>query len=562
VRWLVFLVSIAVATGIEAQERILSFNSQIQIGARGELTVLETIAAQVEGQQIKRGILRDFPTDYQDRYGRRVTVPFDVLSVKRNGQAENYSLARQKNGTSVRIGNANVMLPRGRHVYEIIYLTDFQVGFFDKHDELYWNVNGNGWTFAIDEISAEVSLPKAVPAAELKVEAYTGPFGAKGRDYTASARDGGASFRTTKRMEAGEGLTLVLMFPKGIVAPPSTRNKVDRWLKDKRGEALGTAGFLLLAAFLYLCWTMVGRDPRAGPPFPRYEAPTGLGPAGVRYLDKMKCDDRCFASALLGLGQRGYMSIKEAGGYYVLERTGKDVAWLPGEKEVSVLAPPPPGTRAIGPDYDAEVQVARAQLGEALRQHYGESLFSRNTTVTGVGMALAGGILFMMFGLDAATASMIAAALAMAAVLALALKLVPAYTKEGRRLEDEVEGLRQYLSVAEGDELARLKMPPRTKEEFAKFLPYAVALEVEKTWAEAFAKVLGAAALAQATSNYFSTSSDGGFSNSGHFVDSIADMGRTISAASTPPASSSGSSDSGGGGSSGGGGGGGGGSGW
>jgi uncharacterized membrane protein len=207
-------------------------------------------------------------------------------------------------------------------------------------------------------------------------------------------------------------------------------------------------------------------------------------------------------------------------------------------------------------------------MGEALKQHYGDSLFTRNTTVTGVGMVLAGGILFLMFGLDAATASMIVAALAMAAVLVLALKLMPAYTKEGRRLEDEVDGLRQYLSVAEGDELARMKMPPRTKEEFAKFLPYAVALEVEKTWAEAFAKVLGAAALAQATAGYYSTSSSDGYSNSGHFVDSIKDMGTTISSASSPPSSSSGSSDSGsgggdsGGGSSGGGGGGGGGSGW
>jgi uncharacterized membrane protein YgcG len=572
VKCFVFLVSIALTTGIQAQERILSFNSQIQIGAKGELTVLETIDVQVEGRQIKRGILRDFPTDYRDRYGRKVTVPFEVLSVKRDGQAENYSLSRQKNGVSVRIGNANVMLPRGRHVYEIAYRSDFQVGFFEQHDELYWNVNGNGWTFAMDEISAEVGLPTPVPAGELKVEAYTGPFGARGRDYTATARDGGASFRTTRGLGAGEGLTIVFMFPKGVVAPPSVRSKFDRWLKDNLGEAVGAAGFLVLASLLYLCWTAVGRDPRAGPLFPRYEAPTGLGPAGVRYLDKMKCDDRCFASALLGLGQRGFMTIRETGGYYVLERTGKDVAWLPGEQAVSVLAPPPPGTRAIGKDYDAVVQAARAQLGEALKQHYGDSLFTRNTTVTGFGIFLAGGILFAMFALDAATASMIVAGLAMAAVLAVAARFMPAYTVEGRRLDDEIEGLRQYLSVAEGDDLARMKMPPRTKEEFARFLPYAVALEVEKTWAEAFAKVLGAAALAQAAASYYSSSSDSGsmFSSSSGFVDSIADMGRTISAASTPPASSSGSSggsggsssSGGGGGSSGGGGGGGGGSGW
>ena len=108
---------------------------------------------------------------------------------------------------------------------------------------------------------------------------------------------------------------------------------------------------------------------------------------------------------------------------------------------------------------------------------------------------------------------MIVAAIAMAGGARCSpSKLLPAYTEEGRRLEDEIEGLRQYLSVAEGDELARMKMPPRTKEEFAKFLPYAVALEVEKTWAEAFAKVLGAAALAQATAGYYSTSSSDGYS--------------------------------------------------
>ena len=177
-------------------------------------------------------------------------------------------------------------------------------------------------------------------------------------------------------------------------------------------------------------------------------------------------------------------------------------------------------------------------------------------------------IYIAMLVLGAVPPVIIVVGVAMAAALFLASKLLPAYTVEGRRLEDEVEGLRQYLSVAEKDDLAREKRPPRTKEEFAKFLPYAVALGVEKTWADAFAKVLGAASLAAATAGYYSSSSsDSQLSVSG-FTDSIADMGGTISSASTPPASSSGGSgDSGGssssgGGSSGGGGGGGGGSGW
>ena len=568
-KWIVFFIGVILSTGTNAEERILSFHSSVQIAADGWLTVTESIAAQVEGRQIRRGILRDFPTDYRDRLGRSVTVPFDVVAVTRDGRPEPWSANRQANGVSLRIGSANVMLPHGRHVYEITYRTRWQLGFFDDHDELYWNVNGNGWTFAMDRISADVSLPvtgaAAVPAAQLKVEAYTGAFGARGRDYEAVARDGGAAFRTTRAMRPYEGLTIVFMFPKGVIAPPSARQKFDRWLKDNLGEAVGAAGFLVFLSFLYWRWSAAGRDPRSGPAFPRYEAPRGLGPAGVRYLDRMKCDDRCFASALLGLGQHGYLRIREDRGAYELERTGKAMEWLPGEAAVAVLAPAK-GVRAIGAAHDPEVQQARAALDIALNKHFGEQLFSRNLGSLFLGVVLAAATMGAMFVLKASLPVMVAAAIAMGIALFAAAKLLPAYTGEGRRLQDEVDGLRQYLGVAEGDDLARMKMPPRSKEEFAKFLPYAVALGVETAWADAFAKVLGAAALAAAAADYYSSSSSDYHHGVGGFTDSIADMGRTISAASTPPASSSGGSGSsgggGGGGSSGGGGGGGGGSGW
>ena len=571
-KWLVLFVFMAVTTGIKAEEKILSFHSNIEIAADGGLTVKETIDINVEGKQVKRGILRDFPTDYRDRLNRRVTVPFAVASVMRDGNPEAFAVSKQANGVSVRIGNANVMLPPGRHVYEITYRTRWQLGFFGSHDELYWNVNGNGWTFAMDEISAQVSLPRAVPAGELKVEAYTGAFGSTARNYTAEARDGGASFRTTRRLPPYEGLTIVFMFPKGIVAPPSLRAKFDRWLDDNLGEAVGAAGFLFFLSFLYWRWTVVGRDPRSGPPFPRYEAPRGMGPAGARYLDRMACDDRCFASALLGLGQRGYLRISQGSGLYKLERTGKsvdNVEWLPGEQAVAGLAPAV-GANFIGTTYDPAVQQARAALDAELKKHFDDKLFSKNGGSLVAGFVLAAAVLGAMLVLGAVLPVIVVVGVAMGAALYAAARLLPAYTVEGRRLEDEVEGLRQYLSVAEKDDLARQKRPPRTMEEFAKFLPYAVALGVEKTWADAFAKVLGAAALAAATASYYSSSSRDSQHSVGGFTDSIADMGGTISAASTPPGSSSGGSGSGSGGSSssssggssGGGGGGGGGSGW
>jgi uncharacterized membrane protein len=109
-----------------------------------------------------------------------------------------------------------------------------------------------------------------------------------------------------------------------------------------------------------------------------------------------------------------------------------------------------------------------------------------------------------------------------------------------------------------------MQAPQLTPEEFARQLPYALALDVEKTWADRFAALLGTAAVAQAVSSYYHGSDFGSGSFSvGDFSSGLDAMGSTVSAASTAPGSSSGSSGGGGGGgSSGGGGGGGGGSGW
>src|SRR2546430_11462590 len=98
---------------------------------------------------------------------------------------------RLANGERIRIGSADVMLSPGRHVYEITYRTSRQLGFFSDHDELYWNVNGNGWTFPFDRLSAEVRLPAPVPAGPAQLVAGTGPPGARRRGYQEVAAHGG-----------------------------------------------------------------------------------------------------------------------------------------------------------------------------------------------------------------------------------------------------------------------------------------------------------------------------------------------------------------------------------
>jgi len=544
-----------------AQERVLDFHSDIRIDADGGLYVTERIEVQVEGREIKRGILRDFPTDYRDRTGARVRVPFQVVAVSRNGTTEMWSVGEWENGERIRIGNAAVMLPPGKHVYEITYRTSRQLGFFEKHDELYWNVNGNGWPFAMDRIAADVKLHTEAPATQIRVEAYTGAQGARGRDYRATARTGGASFETTRQLGPNQGLTIVVMFPKGSAREPTSLERVLWWIGDNKSVLPGAAGLVVLILFLWWRWNLVGRDPRAGPAFPRYDAPQGMGPAAVRYVDKMGFDDRCFASGLLGLGARGMLRIRQGLDGYRIERTGTEVALLPGEQALAALVPKSAGVKTIGKTHDPAVQTVRGLLERELALHYDGKLFSRNRGSWITGALIAAVSVVAMIMLEAPIVPNVAFGVLMAIVLGVFAKLLPAYSVEGRKLQDAIQGLRQYMSVAEKDDLARVKAPPQTPQEFARLLPYAVALDVEETWADRFTAILGAAAVSAAVASYYSSDFGGGqFSGSG-LASSLSGMDGTISSAATPPGSSSGGSSGGGGGggSSGGGGGGGGG---
>ena len=83
-RWLCGVGAAVGALGLaHADERILDFHSDIAIAADASMQVSETIRARAEGDRIRHGIYRDFPTDYRDRYGNRVHVDFEPSALSR-----------------------------------------------------------------------------------------------------------------------------------------------------------------------------------------------------------------------------------------------------------------------------------------------------------------------------------------------------------------------------------------------------------------------------------------------------------------------------------------------
>jgi uncharacterized membrane protein YgcG len=305
-----------------ADERITDFSSDISIAETGTLTVVETISVVSEGDQIRHGIFRVIPTAYRDRLGRRVRVSFNVLSVKRDGREEPYTVDAVDDGERIKIGSADVLVEPGGHTYAITYTTGRQIGFFDDYDELYWNVTGNFWDFRIDHARAKVKLPFG--ARVKQYDFYTGEAGSKAKNAEAEQPyEREIEFATTGPLGYHEGLTIAVGFSKGAVIPPTAAELRDQFIRDNAGTIVASAGVLILFIYFMVAWYTHGRDPKRGVVIPLFAPPKDFSPAAVRYVHRMAYDRKSYAASLVNMAVKGYLTIAEMAGIYTLARTGK-----------------------------------------------------------------------------------------------------------------------------------------------------------------------------------------------------------------------------------------------
>jgi uncharacterized membrane protein YgcG len=557
------------AGSLAAQERILTYDSQVQVNADGSLEVTERIGVHAEGNNIRRGIYRDFPTRYKDRYGNRVVVDFQMIDVLRDGKPEPWFTEKKSNGVRINTGNDDFLPVPADFTYTLRYRTTRQLGFFADHDELYWNAIGNGWEFPIERGSVEVRLPSPVPADRLQVEAYTGAQGQQGNAYDAKVTGPGiARWLLTQPLAPGEGFTVVMGFPKGTVTAPT---RTQRWLwllKDNRGVLIALAALISLLAFCLRRWQRLGRDPKPGIIITRYDPPAGYSPAGLRFMQRMSYDTRCFSSDLLSLAVAGHVRIQREKGFlsddWELQKTEDGTPPPVEEQRILQSNLFKGGLRQLELKNTnaAIVSAAQSAHSAALEKRFKPALFARNGGSIAIAaiIALVGAAASLVLsGGGGIPFIMIVAGLMLIAVVVFGV-LIKAPTPAGRELLDEIEGLKRYLSVAERDELKNLPGPDAPPvldgKRYERLLPYAVALEVEDAWTKKFTVAAGAAAVAAATAgiSWYHGSNIGDLDGFTKAVGSS--LSSQIASSSSAPGSGSGG---GGGGSSGGGGGGGGG---
>ncbi|TCL75864.1 DUF2207 domain-containing protein [Rhizobium sp. BK251] len=635
VLWLATPLSLS---SVSAAEVINSFRSAVEVERDGQMQVSETLDVQVEGREIKRGIFRDFPLTFLDANGRRADVDFEVVSVERDGRPEPWHSESIGGGIRIYTGEQDVFLDPGRHSFTITYRTNRQIRYFADHDELYWNVTGNGWRFPILSASADVTLPEGAIAED--VNFFTGPQGSTAHNARVTEQGNRVDFEMTRPLAVGEGLTIAVKLAKGVIAPPSASQERMWFLKDNLDLILGFGGLAVVLIYYTRAWLAVGRDPARGVMVPRWDPPDGLSPALVNYVDNKGFSGQgwtALSATALDLAVKGYVVLEDLDSRIIIRRTGKA---LPpnlesGQQALLDNLGGEGSQLVIDKANGVKVQKIGQKFRSAIEREHRGQYYKANVLyiVGGVllsALFLAGIVLFgklheeaiplivvplflsvfasilavsigkafhrhssllvriirvVVFAIIGVVAvSVLSGFVAMLATSAAENEQLPllvaitgifianfvffflmgAPTPLGARLMDGIDGLRQYLTLAEKDRMNMQGAPTMSPQHFETLLPYAVALGVEKPWSRAFEAWLAAAAAGAAAAAYspgwYSGHSYGSFSDRiGGFSSS---MSSTIASTIPAPRSSSSSGFSSGGGFSGGGGGGGGGGGW
>ncbi|HET9605103.1 MAG TPA: DUF2207 domain-containing protein [Gemmatimonadales bacterium] len=591
-RAVVLLIVLLLPVSLTAQDTgwvIQSFDAQYSVKADRTINVIEQITVDFGSLQ-KHGIYREIPVSYAKvldagapvRAGT-VKVGLDVLSVTDEQGRKLGTQVSSGNNVRIRIGDPDVTVS-GVQTYIIRYRLDRGLGFFDDHDELYWQVTGTNWPVPILKASATVDLPAdgadRADGAGSSAWCYAGWAESNSNERCTAAVTGPGQYAfSASRLDPGEGLTMVAAFPKGVIAAPTAADK----LRDEASFWWPVLLPLLGFFGMFSRWRSKGREPDPGSIVPNWHPPAGLPPGAAGTLVDQRADMDDIVATLLDLAVRGYINIAEVpsnltatlGEDSFLGKALRSLGLSKTDWELSRTAKPLPGdlvpyetTVLDGVFDDGSTTRRMSDLHNEFYTHISaikegmydflvkERLFPRSPASVRNGYLVLG-ILLTIAGIPigaVTTNVVLGAGIALTGIIILAFSgIMPAKTADGARRWREVKGLEEYIRRAEKSELEMSQGPERTTELFSALLPYAVALDVSDIWVSQFAGVLAS----QPPNWYVGTS---GQFNVGNFSSGLSSF--QTAATRTMGSSPGSSSGSGGGGSVGGGGGGGGGGSW
>jgi uncharacterized membrane protein YgcG len=550
----------ALASSASARQlKIQKFSSEIFVQPDSALDVTETIEANFIGAW--HGLYRSIPIEYVTPQGFNYTLFVKLEDATDDaGRALKVESSRERHYLKwkIYVDDATDAV----RTIRLHYRVSNGLKYFEDHDELYWNVTGDEWDVPLENVSAEILLPTGVTG--IRALEFTGSYGSRAQNAEATISDNRVKVSVSRPLSFHEGLTVVVGWDKGFVTEPGTSEKINQFLASNWPIFFPIPVFL----FMYWLWYTRGRDPRTGPIAVQYAPPDGMTPAEAGTLVDDNVDMRDITATIVDLAVRGYLVIEEkdksqlmgliSNKEYIFHLKKKPAEWA-GLKphELVLLA----GIFADGILADVDLSTLqnhfytklpsiKNSIFEALmergyfqhRPDYVRSAYVGGGIAMGVVLFLMGNALSQKTGI--ATMPFFIAAILSGAIISGFGWIMPACTSAGAKALATVLGFEDFLTHVESDRIDRMMKTPET---FEKFLPFAMALGVEKKWVGAFQHIYSE------PPSWYQGGMHGGVFYPVMFVNSLNNMTARASSVMASAPRSSGGSGFGGGGSSGGG---------
>jgi uncharacterized membrane protein YgcG len=486
-----------------AEEAINNFQADFSLKQDGTVRVVETIDYNF-GSAERHGIFRDIPYDYKTP-GGNYKLRLGDISVSGPDGLIKFSQSRADGVLKLQIGDETQTVS-GVKRYVISYTVRRAINFFDNQDEFYWNLTGNGWTVPLDSASARIRLPTETDPAQLKTACYVGAAGGHTSCNNISFLDSAGVLSDSRAAEvefrqnglaAGEGLTIIIALPKGLLAEP---NKALAFLYLISDNYIIVLPIIVLVLMLYF-WYTRGRDPAGrGTIVTQYEAPDGLTPAEVGTIVDEEADNLDISAELIHLAVGGYLKInriKEKGLMfdsedYQFEKL-KDPNDLTNDFDRYLITGIFKGRDQVKlSELKKTIYKDLARIKEMIYQAtVQKGYFKGNPGKTKTFFLLLGGVFFVIgFNLVESLGMIHFLSFAVTGLIVGAIGwFMPARTLKGVAAREQILGFKKYLQVAEKERLEFHNAPEKNPTDFEKLLPYAMCLKVEKQWAGQFGDV-------------------------------------------------------------------------
>lgn len=484
-------------------ERIEQFDANIQVQKDASLAVTETIHYVFPEGQERHGIYRDIPLN---------GISISHISVTdEKGAPYTFTTSKQGGTEDIKIGDAAVTVT-GAHTYILQYTVTGAIRYFKTYDEVYWNATGNDWNYPIVHSTQKVSIPAAVSQNALQSYCYSGTIGSTAdcnSGITTNAVDGQTvvSFdNNTRFLNPAEGITVAVGFPKGTVFEPTTWQKFVMALQQHIELILSIIAFIAAVFFSLRYWMKYGRNAKdSSVIIPQYDVPDGLHPSEVGAVMDKQAKNKSISAELIQLAIKGYIKIEKLekgffswyGDYNITllkdvasDNDQLDVILLQGLFTKGITAGQTVTLSDLRGSFYRTANSFKKAVDDSMAQ---KQYFKKKPAVMRtIGITIGTLGLFIVIFISAFLASIfsefyfIPILILTVIVVAICIYNSTGRTVQGVEAKEYILGLKEYLQIAEKDRINFHNAPEKKPEVFEAFLPYAMVLGVEKSWAKEF----------------------------------------------------------------------------